>query len=49
MFHKRFFEYFLDPTGVIKMTKYKNFIKLINIPRNSVSIISKIYFNKYKN
>ena len=49
MFHKRFFEYFLDPTGVIKMTKYKNFIKLINIPRNSVSIISKNYFNKYKN
>ena len=49
IFQKRFFEYFLDPTGVIKILKYKNFIKLITIPRNSVSIISKKYFDKYKN
>lgn len=49
IFHKRFFEYFLDPTGVIRILKYKNFINLINIPRNSVSIISKKYFDKYKN
>ena len=49
IFQKRFFDYFLDPTGVIKILKYKNFIKLITIPRNSVSIVSKKYFDKYKN
>ena len=47
IFQKRFFEYFLDPTGVIKILKYKNFIRLTSIPRNSISIISKKYFDKY--
>lgn len=47
-FEKKYLEYFYDPTGVSKMIKYKSFISLDLIPRNSISIITKKYFDKHK-
>ena len=48
LFHKKYFEYFLDPTGVMRLLKYRDYINLISTPRNSISIISKKYFDKFK-
>lgn len=48
LFRKKYLEYFLDPTGVISLLTYKKYINLTSVPRNSISIISKKYFNKYK-
>lgn len=49
LFEKKYLEYFLDPTGVIRLIKYRNFTNLELIPRNSISIITQEYFNKFKN
>ena len=47
-FEKKYLEYFYDPTGVSKMIKYKIFLSLDLIPRNSISIITKKYFDRHK-
>lgn len=47
-FHKKYLDYFMDTTGVIKLIKYRDFINLTSNPRNSISIITKKYFDKFK-
>ena len=46
-FEKKYIEYFLDPTGVMNTIKYIDYIRTNFRPRNSISIISKKYFNKF--
>ena len=48
IFQKRYLEYFLDATGVIRLVEYKKYINLFSVPRNSISIITKKYFDKFK-
>ena len=47
-FQKKYLEYFYDPTGVSKLIRYDLYISLTSTPRNSISIITKKYFERYK-
>ena len=45
---KKYLEYFYDPTGVSKLIRYDLYIRLTSTPRNSISIITKKYLERYK-
>ena len=47
-FQKKYLEYFYDPTGVSKLIRYDLYIRLTSTPRNSISIITKKYLERYK-